>query len=82
VQVGLRVPRVVKVDDNVHRHYVDTSCEEVGAYQASRVTVFKIVVNPIKTSHNANCHLPVAIVLIHPGMNVEATVSERVDLLG
>jgi hypothetical protein len=48
VKVGLRVPRVVKVDHHVHRHYVDTPSEEVCAYQASSVTVFKIVVNPIQ----------------------------------
>ena len=80
MQVGLCIARVVKVNNHIHRHDVDTASEQLSAHQTTRITVLEIVVNSTSKLGNSN-YLPVAVVLVHAGVDVEATVAERVDLL-
>ena len=47
MQVSLRVARVIKVDHYVHRHDIDTSCEEISAHKTSGVAVLEVVINPV-----------------------------------
>jgi hypothetical protein len=48
VQVGLSILGEVKVNDYIDRQDVDTSCEDICAHQASRLSILEIVVNSTK----------------------------------
>ena len=47
VQVSLSVLREIEVDDHVHRLDVDTSCKNVSTHQASGLSVFEVMEDPI-----------------------------------
>jgi hypothetical protein len=48
VKISFRIPGVVKVNNDVDGHNVDTSSEEISADKASRVSILEIMVNPAK----------------------------------
>lgn len=69
MQVSLRIPRVVKVDHHVDCVDVDASSEQVSRDETASVALLEVVVDPV------------SVLLIHPRMDVEAAVAQRVDLL-
>ena len=48
VKVGVRAAREVEVDNDVHGHDIDTTCEEIGAHKASGLTIAEVVINSRK----------------------------------
>ncbi len=45
MQVGLSVPREIEVDHDINRKDVDTTGEDVGTNQASRLSIFEVMVD-------------------------------------
>lgn len=70
MQVGLSKPGVIEVDHHINTHNVDTASEQVSAHETAGVSILEVVVNPV------------ALVLLHARVDVEAAVAERMDLLG
>ena len=70
MQVGLRVFGEIKVDNDVHRHDIDTTGEQVSAHKAASLADLEVVINPI------------TVTLLHLGVNVEAGIPQLRDLLG
>lgn len=70
VQVGLRILREVKVDDNVDGLDVDTTGEKVRRHQVAARTVAEVMEDAVTVS------------LDHLGVNVEAGVTELGDFPG
>ena len=67
MQIGFRVLRKVKVDDNVDGLNVDAARKEIGRHEVARRARAKVVENTI------------AVLLAHFGVNVEARVAELRD---
>lgn len=63
MQIGLSIPWEVKVDYNIHRQYIDTSCENICADQTTCLTIFEIVIDSA------------SICLLHFGMDVETRIT-------
>lgn len=68
VQIGLRHLGEIKVNNNVHSLYVDTSREEIGADQVPAQTGSEVMENAISVR------------LLHLGVDVVATVAKLGDL--
>ena len=69
VEIGLRVPREIEVDNDIHRHDIDTTSEEVGTHQAAGVSILEIVIDAVTVR------------LLHAGVNVEARVAQLLDFV-
>ena len=70
VKVGLRVPREIEVDDNIHWHDIDTTSEEVGTHKAAGLSTLEVVIDTV------------TVLLLHAGVNTEAWVAQLLDLFG
>ena len=69
VQIRLRCLREIKVDHDVNRLNIDTTCEQVSGHEAARLTVLTVMVDTV------------TIALLHLRMNVETRVTKLGDLL-
>ena len=49
MQVGVRRPREVEIDDHIDRQNVDTSREEIRAYETPGLSIAEVMVNPTLT---------------------------------
>lgn len=70
MKIGLSITRKIKVYDDVDGEDIDTSCEDVRADEATRLTILEIMIDPI------------SILLLHFGVDVEARITHLSDLLG
>lgn len=68
VQVGLRHLGEIKVNNNIHSLYVDTTSEQIGADQVPAQTRSEVVEHAVPVS------------LLHAGVNVVAAVAQLGDL--
>ena len=64
VKISLRVLGEIKVDHDVNRLNIDTTCEQVSAHEAASLTVLKVMVDTV------------TIALLHLRMNVETRVTK------
>jgi hypothetical protein len=69
VQVGLSVLREVEVDDHIDRNDIDTTSEQVSAYQTASFSVLEVMENSVPVS------------LGHSRMDEEARIAQLVNLL-
>lgn len=70
MQVGLSKAGVIEVDHDINAHDINTTSEQVSTNETAGISILKVVVNPV------------ALVLLHARVDVEAAVAERMDLLG
>ncbi len=69
MKISLRILGEIKVDDNIYRLNIDTTCEKIGADKITADTIAEIVEDTV------------TIMLQHLSVGVETRVSELGDLL-
>lgn len=69
MQIGLRVAREVEVHHHVHRLDVDPSGQQVGAHEVAAEPLAEVVEHAV------------AVLLVHPRVDVVAGIAELGDLL-
>lgn len=70
VEVGFRVAREIKVDDNVDGLNVDTTSEQIGANEIATISLTEVVENSV------------SVLLGHLRVDVVARIAELGDFLG
>jgi len=70
MQVSVTIAWEVEVDNNIDRHDINTSREQICTYETTGLSLFEVMENSV------------SVLLLHPRVDVEARVAQLGDLLG